>query len=242
LLEQPRKSGLLLDYDGTLAPIVDDPGAAIPLDGTAEVLKRLARKFKVVGVLSGRPVTFLEPLLPASVILSGLYGLEAVRGGERLDHPFAGAWREVVDDVASSAVARGPKGMRVEAKGLSLTLHYRTHPELADAVMAWAAGQAARSGLRVRAAKMSVELHPPIKADKGTAVEELAARLTAVCFVGDDVGDLPAFDALDRLADKGVDVVRVAVVSAETPSALIDRADHLVRGPAGTLELLESLA
>jgi trehalose 6-phosphate phosphatase len=60
--------------------------------------------------------------------------------------------------------------------------------------------------------------------------------------VGDDVGDLPAFDALDRLADKGLDVVRVAVVSAETPSALIDRADHLVRGPAGTLELLESLA
>lgn len=240
-LEQPRKAGVLLDFDGTLAPIVDDPGAARPVAGAAELLKQLSVKYRVVAVLSGRPVTFLEPMLPASVILSGLYGLESVRGGERLDHPFAGSWREVIDDVASCSVGRGPAGMGVESKGLSITLHYRTHPELADDVLAWAAGQAARSGLSVRQARMSVELHPPIDADKGTAVEELAGKLAAVCFVGDDVGDLPAFDALDRLEEKGLHVVRVAVLSPEAPTALVERADVRVDGPAGTVALLESL-
>ena len=93
--------------------------------------------------------------------------------------------------------------MVVESKGLSLTLHYR-HPSRArPAVAEWARQQAARSGLEVRPAKMSVELHPPIAADKGTAVEELVAGLAAVCFVGDDRGDLPAYDALDRLAAPG---------------------------------------
>ena len=90
--------------------------------------------------------------------------------------------------------------MRVERKGLSLTLHYRTNPQLAEAVRMWADFQAARSGLLVRPAKMSVELHPPIDVDKGSALIELcrAADVRAAMYVGDDIGDLPAFAALDN--------------------------------------------
>jgi trehalose 6-phosphate phosphatase len=237
----PRRSGVLMDFDGTLSPIVDDPSAARPLAGAADVLRDLARRYRVVAVLSGRPVSFLEPLLPASVVLSGLYGLEVYRNGERLDHPFAGAWREVIDDVAAQSRARGPVGMRVESKGQSLTLHYREVPELADEVTAWAAQQSARSGLRVRPARMSVELHPPIDSDKGTAVEELAAKLTNLCYVGDDIGDLPAFAALGRLAERGVHTVSVAVRSNEAPHELLDAADVVVNGPRGTLDLLRQL-
>ncbi len=109
--------------------------------------------------------------------------------------------------------------MLVEPKGLSLTLHYRTRPDIADAVVAWASEEADRSGLRARAAKMSVELHPPIDADKGTAVDALVADLSAVGFVGDDVGDLPAFDALDRFERQGGHAVRVAVASTESNPA-----------------------
>ena len=162
LVAQPRRSGVLLDFDGTLSPIVTNPEVARLLEGAAEVLLALARRYRVVAVLSGRPVSFLEPLIPASVVLCGLYGLEVVRDGERLDHPWAGAWREVIDDVAAQSRARGPEGMRVESKGISLTLHYRENPEAGPDVEAWAVQQAARSGLRVRPARMSVELHPPI--------------------------------------------------------------------------------
>ena len=192
--------------------------------------------------MSGRPTDFLRTVVPAEVALSGLYGLEVVRGGVRTDHPGAGAWREAVADVARSSADRGPEGMDVEPKGRSLTLHYRRHPEAAEAVAAWAREQAARSGLVMRPAKMSVELHPPIQADKGTALEALVDGLGAVCFVGDDVGDLPAFDALDRLAARGVHAVRVGVDSDEVPARLLERADVVLNGPAGVVAFLRSLA
>jgi trehalose 6-phosphate phosphatase len=164
-----------------------------------------------------------------------------LRDGRRHDHDQAGSWREVIADVESLARARGPEGMRVESKGLSLTLHYRSRPELADSVREWAERQAARSGLQARPAKMSVELHPPIEADKGTAVDQLADDLAALCFVGDDVGDLPAFAALERLAESGVGVLRVAVVGPECPPELVAVADATVEGPDGAVELLRSL-
>ena len=107
-------------------------------------------------------------------------------------------WREVIDDVATVSRATGPEDMQVESKGLSLTLHYRGHPELEGEVRSLAERQAARSGLSLRSARMSYELHPPIDADKGTALHDLAGGLEAVCFIGDDRGDLPAFDAIDR--------------------------------------------
>ncbi len=244
LRHRPKRSAVLLDYDGTLAPIVDDPEAAKLLDGAADVLGRLARKFALVAVLSGRPVDFLAGRLPPEVLISGLYGLELRRSGQRSDHPQAGAWREVVADVVASSDARGPAGMRVERKGLSLTLHYRTHPELAEAVREWAEAQAARSGLVVHPAKMSIELHPPVDADKGSALIELcrAADVRAAMYIGDDRGDLPAFSGLERLAAEGVHVVRVAVSGPETPSELTEAADVLVEGTSGVLELLESLA
>ena len=103
--------------------------------------------------------------------------------------------------------------MVVEAKGLSLTLHYRTDPGLASQVEALAREVAGASGLVVRVAKMSVELQPPVAADKGKFVRSLAAHLRSVCYLGDDVGDLTAFSALDDLASLGVTAVRVAVRS-----------------------------
>lgn len=105
----------------------------------------------------------------------------------------------------------------------------------------WVADQAARTGLDGRAAKRSFELHPPIARDKGTVLVELADRLDPIAYVGDDLGDLPAFDALDRLARHGVSTLRVAVKSPETPTELLTRADLVVDGPAGVEALLEEL-
>lgn len=241
LVSRASRSGVLLDFDGTLSPIVEDPEEARPLEGVTDVLGGLAGRYSMVAVLSGRPIGFLEPLVPDGVAVAGLYGLELLRDGRRTDHPNAGAWREVVGDVVRSSLGLGPRGMHVESKGLSLTLHYRSHPELAGEVLDWAVAQGARSGLVVRPARMSVELHPPIDADKGTALELLAGGLQAVCYAGDDVGDLPAFDALDRLEGDGVHTVRVAVSSQESAPELLDRADLVVEGPEGVLELLREL-
>ena len=237
----PGHAGILTDFDGTLSPIVDEPAAARPLDGVPALLEDLAHRYAVVAVLSGRPVAFLQQWLPPSLLLSGLYGLEVVRDGVRSDHPSGGMWREVIDDVATVSRATGPPEMRVESKGLSLTLHYRGHPELEATVRELAERQAARSGLSIRPARMSFELHPPIPADKGTAVRDLADGLAAVCFLGDDAGDLPAFAELQRLADEGVATVRVAVRSDEAPEELLEAADVVVDGPEGARDLLQQL-
>jgi trehalose 6-phosphate phosphatase len=193
-------------------------------------------------IVSGRPVSFLAEHLPQEIELHGLYGLEARIDGRPVARADSDRWRPVVDQVAADAardLARS--GVDVEHKGLSLTLHFRRVPEAEEAAVDWARATAARTTLHLRAAKMSLELHPPVTVDKGTVIEERAEGLHAVAYVGDDVGDLPAFEALDRLAERGVAAVKVAVRTPDVSEALLAQAHHLVDGPEGVLALLRSL-
>ena len=240
LAEAPSRSAVLTDFDGTLAPIVDDPSTAVPLPGIVEVLGRLNRRFALVGVVSGRPVSYLVDKLGPDLALSGLYGLERWRSGRRVEVDDVESWRAPVE--AATNRARDEFGAIVEAKGLSLTLHFRTCPERGPDVRTWAAAEADRSGLLVHEARSSIELHPPLAIDKGTEVEALGAGMEAVCFLGDDRGDVAGFEALDRLAGSGVHAVRVAVASDEVPAELTTRADVVVEGPTGVAALLDDLA
>jgi len=215
----------------------------VPLPGAVELLVRLAGRYGLVGVVSGRPVSYLQDRLAGAgeaLWLSGLYGLEATDGGRPVEIPGVRWWRPRVAEAV--AAARERFGDLVEDKGLSLTLHARPAPEREAEIRAWAAAEAGRSGLVVRPAKASVELHPPVPTDKGTVVEAAAGGMRAVAYFGDDLGDLPAFDGLDRLALAGLTTVRVGVRTEEAPPELLTRADVVVDGPEGTLAFLEALA
>ncbi|CAA9257054.1 MAG: Trehalose-6-phosphate phosphatase [uncultured Acidimicrobiales bacterium] len=248
-VEKPGATGIFTDFDGTLAPIVDDPAAARAVDGAVDALHRLAARFGVVAVISGRPVRFLMDRLELStrpqatnLVVAGLYGLERARGSAVELHPDAGRWAEAVADAAARAEADAPPDVLVERKGLSFTLHVRTSPMSADWARSWIEACAAATGLVSHPARMSYELRPPVEIDKGTVVAELLDDMSAGCFLGDDLGDLPAFDALDRLtADRGLAGLKVGVRSAEAPQELIERADVLVEGPVGSAQLLERL-
>lgn len=241
LRADPGRSALLFDFDGTLSPIVDDPDAAGPAAGVVGLLEELAGRYRTVGAVSGRPVAFLAARLPSSLVLSGLYGLESVVDGVRADRSGVEVWRHPVAEAAALAVGRGPEGMRVEPKGLSVTLHYRARPDLGGPVLHLAEALAAETGLEARAAKMSVELHPPVDADKGLVVRELAVGAAAVLYAGDDLGDLPAFAALAELRADGRATVAVAVETPELPASLRAAADLLVDGTQGVVGLLHAL-
>lgn len=239
LRAHPERSAVLTDFDGTLSPIVEDWTAAAPLPGARDVLEELASRYAVVGIISGRPIDHLEQHLGSKLRLAGLYGLESMVDGVRIAAEGADAWRGHVQHAVDSATKRF--GSLVEHKGLSMTVHFRTRPELAKEVSAWADKEQKRTGLELRTAKASIELHPPVEFDKGTVVEAAVGALEGVCFLGDDVGDLPAFDALDRLRDRGVHTVKVGVRTAEAPAILLHRADVVVEGPTGALDLLRTL-
>lgn len=244
-LETPEKAGVLTDFDGTLAPIVDDPAGARPLKGAVEVLHRLAERYGRVAVVSGRPAAFLAQRLRLAeapkLMVSGLYGMEYAQGDDVTTNPRAAEWRPLIETVACEAEEQAPEGVLVERKGLSVTLHYRTSEEHGEWVRAWCEETAARTRLALHPARMSDELRPPVEIDKGTVVSDLAEGLSAVCFFGDDIGDLPAFEALDRMRADGIDVLKVVVSSPEVPAALVAAADVVVAGPPAALDLMTRL-
>jgi len=237
----PVRTALFFDFDGTLAPIVDDPATATAVDGALDLLEGLALRFRRVAVVSGRPRSFLEARVGPDVDLSGLYGLETRVDGVVRDHPDAGRWRAVVAEVATAGADALPAGVLVEAKGLSLTVHYREAPGAEAAVLAWATSAGAASGLELRPAKRSVELHPPLEVDKGTTVLALSEGCRTVAYLGDDVGDLPAFAALDRLAADGVTTCKIAISSDELHPDVAGAADLLLDGPAAVVAALAPL-
>jgi trehalose 6-phosphate phosphatase len=243
LAADPDHTAIITDFDGTLAPIVDDPAAARPVDGAAQLLHDLNRRFARVAVVSGRPVEFLAAHLGnEDVVLSGLYGLERMERGHVMIHPAALRWMDAVEDMAARAEADAPESVRIERKGLSFTIHAREAPQHLGWARSMAETLAHASGLALHAGRMSYELRPPVAVDKGTVVTELVEGLGAAVFLGDDVGDLAAFDALDRLrADCGAATLKVGVRSAEAPLELIERADVLVDTPAEAVEILRAL-
>jgi trehalose 6-phosphate phosphatase len=124
-----------------------------------------------------------------------------------------------------------------------VALHWRRRPDLEAEATDLGRGLATAYGLRLEPGRQALELRPPLKVDKGTAVEELTAGASVALFIGDDRGDVAAFDTLTRLVDESrlTHAVRVAVRSPETPVELLDRADMAVDGPHGALELLDRL-
>jgi trehalose 6-phosphate phosphatase len=234
-----------LDFDGTLAPIVADPGGARPLPEVFALLEELGARYALVAVISGRSIDFLLGALgrPNGVRLYGLYGLEWVGDeGELRVAEGAERWRDAVDAAVDRATREAPEGVGVEPKGLALGLHWRNAPEHEPWVRDFAAEQAPQSGLTVQEGRMALELRPPVNMDKGMVIEQLAPGHQAAAGFGDDLGDLPAFAALHRLGATGMEATCVAVVDGESPPEVAAAADLVVDGPIGAVALLRLLS
>jgi len=247
LAAQPGSAALLLDFDGSLAPIVVDPAIAAAPAETLAVLEVLVARLLVVGIVSGRPLEFLTAAVPLDGIeLVGQYGLERRVDGRTVVDPAALAFRDAIATAADEAEQRWPD-LVIERKGeIALTVHWRAVGEAGESIASEIEALGAELGLEVYPTRRARELRPPLAVDKGTAVRALlhdAPAATRAVFAGDDRGDLPAFDALDALEQQGrlSRAVRIAVHSTEVPAELVERADLVVDGPAGLLEWLRAL-
>lgn len=247
---RPAEAAILVDFDGTLADIVADPEDARPVAGAREALEALAPEYGIVAVVTGRPARLASELVGAKGIwYSGLYGLEEIAPSGRV--------REVGDEAAADVpphvhdlvehAAESVPGSVIEPKGATVAVHYRAadDPEEARAqLFAALAVPAGVAGYELIEGKRVVELVPAGFPRKVGAVERLLAMpgIHAAMFAGDDRPDVEAFEELDRWAERGFSVVKVAVASEEMPPDLLEFADVTVDGPQGMVRLLQGLA
>jgi trehalose 6-phosphate phosphatase len=228
LAEAPDRAAIVLDVDGTLAPIVSRPEQAAVPEATRRELQRLVARYALVACVSGRTGEDARRLVGVEGIrYAGSHGLEL--------SPDAAGWSEEIHRFAAGVE------WPVEDKGLTVSFHYREAEDEAAALeyLEEVAERARAAGLVPRFGRKVLEIRPPVDADKGTAVTTLLeeADLRRALYAGDDTTDLDAFRALE-----GLDIgVRIAVSSDEAPQELVSAADVVVASPAELLTLLAGL-
>ncbi|MFH9134306.1 trehalose-phosphatase [Streptomyces sp. NPDC017524] len=258
VLARPDRAVVALDFDGTLADIVPDPEQARAHPGTVAALAALAPKVAAVAVITGRPAGVAvryggfagAPGLEHLVVL-GHYGAErwdAVTGtvNAPAPHPGVAAARAELPGLLHEFDAW--HGAWIEEKGQAVAVHTRRaqDPQAAFETLRGPLGElAAKHGLIVEPGRLVLELRPP-GMDKGVALATFVAELDAesVIYAGDDLGDLAAFAAVEKLRTEGPDGIPGLLVcsgSTEVPE-LAERADLSVPGPAAVVAFLAALA
>ncbi|MEU9930713.1 trehalose-phosphatase [Streptomyces anulatus] len=258
VLARPDRAVVALDFDGTLADIVPDPEQARAHPGTVAALAALAPKVAAVAVITGRPAG-------VAVRYGGFAGVPGLEHLVVLGHYGAERWDAVTGTVNAPAPHPGVAAVRaelpgvlhefdfwrgtwIEEKGQAVAVHTRRaqDPQAAFETLRGPLGElAAKHGLIVEPGRLVLELRPP-GMDKGVALATFVAELDAesVIYAGDDLGDLAAFAAVEKLRTEGPDGIPGLLVcsgSAEVPE-LAERADLSVPGPAAVVAFLTALA
>jgi trehalose 6-phosphate phosphatase len=254
ILRSPSDTLIASDFDGTLAPIVEDPEQAYADPNAVAALGRLGKHVAAVVVITGRPARtavqlgrFREVIGLGSMIVLGQYGAERwdAAADEYRMPPNPPQIKAVAKELPKILDSLGLGEARIEDKGRALAVHTRTLPDSMEAHAKLAdplADLAARHGLVSTPGKNVWEIRAP-GVDKGATlraiVREAAAR--QVIFAGDDLGDLPAFHAVRELATEGVAGLLVCSASTEE-DALTELSDVIVEGPVGLAAWLNDLA
>jgi trehalose 6-phosphate phosphatase len=252
LKADPLRSGILLDVDGTLAPIVEQPDDAHMPETTRRPLIEVAKRYGVVACVSGRRAADARRIVSlGSIAYLGSHGSEILRAGTiapELDRELQ-AWSRRVQTFASEAFDEPLRRLRVrlEDKEAIAALHWRGVPdeEEAQAAIEEVARAAEEAGFTTHWGRKVLEIRPPVRIDKGAGIVRLLRdhELAAALYVGDDMTDVDAFRGLSELVETGRigKAIRVGVRSSEEPSGLEQEADFMVDGTGGVRELLQAL-
>jgi trehalose 6-phosphate phosphatase len=252
VLADPARALVAVDFDGTLAPIVERPEDARPAAGAVDALRSLAGRIGTVAVVTGRPATLAVELGGladvARLTVLGHYGMERWYDGT-LDTPAPDPAVDAARARLTDLVAAAPAGVHLEDKGHSLVVHTRPAADPAGSLASLTPAidaVAAETGLEAVPGRLVLELRPA-GIDKGTALLRLAEDrgATSVVYLGDDLGDLPAFAAVDELRARGATGLTVASADLtvdDSPPALAEQADLVLAGPLAVVSFLAGLA
>jgi trehalose 6-phosphate phosphatase len=264
LRTEPARAAILTDIDGTLTPIVERPEQVALGPRAIALVERLADRYGLIGCISGRPAQEAKRLVRIDGIgYAGNHGLELLLPGSdapSLNPALRGHERDAIELVAGLDKAElAAAGLRLEDKGPIQALHWRGVDDeaLAEAKARDVAADAAAAGLRPHWGRKVLELRPGVGVGKDAAVvallaaagvgssdPESAGGINAVVYAGDDRTDLDAFRRLRELRDSGAleTAICVGVSSPEAPGELAEESDLTIDGPAGWLDVLDTLA
>ena len=252
LRREPRRSAILLDVDGVLAPIVEQPDDAHMPETTRRPLIEVARTYGVVACVSGRRASDARRIVSlGSIAYLGNHGSEVLRPGAiapEADRELQ-AWTRRVRGFMHQAYDDELRRLRVrlEDKEAIAALHWRGVPdeEGAEGAVRAVAERAEAAGYTTHWGKKVLEIRPPVRIDKGAGIVSLLREtdLAAAVYVGDDMTDLDAFRGLGELVEMGrlEHALRVGVRSDEGPPALEEAADVMIDGTDGVRALLQAL-
>jgi trehalose 6-phosphate phosphatase len=254
-----RRLLVALDFDGTLSPIVDDPTVARIHADAGAVLDALAAEVRAIAVVTGRPARQVLALGGLDEVgdAIGEHGRELVVLGQYGNERWTSFQRRVVTPKPpprlSGLIRELPRLLRsagapdafIEEKGLAVAVHTRRLDD-ADAaferLLPVLTAAAAERRLAVEPGRLVIEIRAS-GMDKGKALRALVSEFEAgaVVFVGDDLGDVPAFEAALAVREAGFPALLVCSGSEEQPRlrALVDA---VVDGPDGVMAFLRELA
>ncbi len=226
----PSRSAVLLDIDGTLAPIVRHAADAHVPEATRTLLIEVARRYRVVGCVSGRRASIARQIVAIGTIAYvGNHGGELLRPRATTPEvdPELAQWTTRVREFAARVYDAQHQRIRVrsEDKGAIAAFHWRGAPDeqAAEQAVQEIARLAEHEGLAVHWGRKVLEVRPPVRFDKGLGIATLlrGEELAAGMYVGDDTTDLDAFRGLRSLVESGVlsSALCVAVSSDEAPPA-----------------------
>jgi trehalose 6-phosphate phosphatase len=252
LRSDPGRAAILLDVDGTLAPIVARPEDAAVPDETRELLRALAGRYALIACVSGRRALDARRVVGlGEIAYSGNHGFELLGPGEdepRPDPSLDGHEGDAAAFVTSQDEDFEAAGIRIENKGAIVALHWRgsENEGEAESLANELASEAEWQGLVAHRGRKVLEIRPNVAINKGIAVAALIASkpVRNALYAGDDRTDVDAFTGLRVLRDDGeLDAaVCVAIAADEAPAAVSEAADLTVDGPAGFAALLAELA
>jgi trehalose 6-phosphate phosphatase len=254
LLADPGRAAVLLDIDGTLAPIVRHADDAHVPEPTRLPLIAVAKRYGLVACVSGRRATTARRIVSlGSITYVGNHGAEILRGGQTTAEiePAVAEWARRVRAFGEGEL-RGEELHRLRVRGedkdIIFGFHWRGAPDEAAAEEAARrlAQRAEEAGFATHWGRKILEVRPPVELNKGMGVARLLAEadVDVALYAGDDRTDLDAFEALKAAVAEGSlrEAICVGVASDETPRELEEAADLLVDGPLGVRTVLEVLA
>ncbi len=242
-LKRANRLLLLLDYDGTLTPIVRRPQQARLDRQTKKWLRCTARLPRVtVAIVSGRALSDVSNLVSLrNVYYAGNHGLEIRAGKRKFVHPIALQARSTLRTIARQLkrTLRDTSGATIDDKELTLSVHYRRVKRgqiglVKQRLMSVLRPFLSNSSVRTMKGKKVIEVRPNTGWNKGHAVgwlmKTFGNRPPFPVFIGDDITDE---DAFRRLRRKGL-TVHVGKRSSS-------HAEYYVRGTEDVCDLLRSI-